>query len=1101
MALRKALIHDLKGASAEITSSDVLLAAGLQANGNIYLNGQTAASPMLKAVGTTVKLRLGDDTADAPLTAGASIFSGNITFANDNVSDVGQSGANRPRSIYTSSDVFVGGAVFVGGTSRSRISTAVDGNLLLANNAVTSFGLLQFGGVSATSPAWKRNGIHLEARLADDSAYTDMRASAYQFGSGTWIQESADGVLKLLNTAQSSFNRLQFGGATSSYVALSLAGTTLKVRLADDSADAAFAASSGTFSGNITGTSIQASLDVQVSTGAAISRVILNASAGQDRRIDVRTAGSARWTFGADSTAEGGANAGTNFAIRNFDDTGTQIITPFAITRADGQLTLISNNQQSLNLKGGTANNVYIGFYADSAAQGTRTGYLGYGGSPGDRTFTIGNTGANADIQVAMNGTGAFTVQSGAGISLQSTMTLKWLTCGQIKSPADGQFTLLSNNGLSFTILNLGPASASFPGLKRVGTSVAFRLGDDTADTAISFSGATASGTITHNAGTPVVVSSATIISRTATRHIISGTDPGSLVGGEGWGKLIQPISSRGGVWLGARADSSNKDDVIFSVWTGSDGSSYTERFMIGQNRALINSPINIGGLTAIGVKTGPNPAGNQALEVLGGNLKFSFLGAPSAVSAALAGAGSGNLSNGVYLYRVTYITQPGTGESVVSGSVSVTVVDNTINGQVSLTNIPVSTNPFVLKRKIYRTTVGTTNYFLLTTINDNTTTTFTDNVADGSLGAAMPTQATDSGSINVDGVTAIQFKAGGLLIGISGIGSAFPALKRSGTTLQVRLGDDSADAPISAAGGTFSGGITASTGGFSGVLTVTGPRLVVAANTAATQNEYIQLTPTDGGVSGKPHLFIRKESTANTWRIMVYDGTAANGVIEIGATNVNITGGQLTFAGLTSAFPMLKRSGTTLQVRLADDSGSGDFNANRYFFATGTIMSCPADGDLLLRDSASSTFGLLKLGGTTASFPAFKRSGATIQTRLADDSAFCDLSSGNVIVNGYFASGGPGTQGGTTYTVAANDNDLIFTSATGCVVTLPAPASFTGRVLYVKTTGGGAVTSASSNVVPLAGGAAGTAILASTAGKWARLKSDGANWITMAAA
>jgi hypothetical protein len=42
-------------------------------------------------------------------------------------------------------------------------------------------------------------------------------------------------------------------------------------------------------------------------------------------------------------------------------------------------------------------------------------------------------------------------------------------------------------------------------------------------------------------------------------------------------------------------------------------------------------------------------------------------------------------------------------------------------------------------------------------------------------------------------------------------------------------------------------------------------------------------------------------------------------------------------------------------------------------------------------------------------------------------------------------------------------------------------------------------LTSASSNVVPLAGGAAGTAILSATAGAWATLVSDGTNWIVMA--
>lgn len=83
------------------------------------------------------------------------------------------------------------------------------------------------------------------------------------------------------------------------------------------------------------------------------------------------------------------------------------------------------------------------------------------------------------------------------------------------------------------------------------------------------------------------------------------------------------------------------------------------------------------------------------------------------------------------------------------------------------------------------------------------------------------------------------------------------------------------------------------------------------------------------------------------------------------------------------------------------------------------------------------------------------------------------------------------------TYTVLTTDNNLTFTGA-GCTVTLPAAGSFNGRELTLRTTVNNAVISASSNVIPLAGGGAGTAILAATAGSWATLVSDGANWQTM---
>jgi hypothetical protein len=64
----------------------------------------------------------------------------------------------------------------------------------------------------------------------------------------------------------------------------------------------------------------------------------------------------------------------------------------------------------------------------------------------------------------------------------------------------------------------------------------------------------------------------------------------------------------------------------------------------------------------------------------------------------------------------------------------------------------------------------------------------------------------------------------------------------------------------------------------------------------------------------------------------------------------------------------------------------------------------------------------------------------------------------------------------------------------------LPAAASFTGRVLYLNNVTAIAVTSASSNVIPLGSNTAGTAILAATAGKFAMIQSNGTNWITMMA-
>jgi len=72
--------------------------------------------------------------------------------------------------------------------------------------------------------------------------------------------------------------------------------------------------------------------------------------------------------------------------------------------------------------------------------------------------------------------------------------------------------------------------------------------------------------------------------------------------------------------------------------------------------------------------------------------------------------------------------------------------------------------------------------------------------------------------------------------------------------------------------------------------------------------------------------------------------------------------------------------------------------------------------------------------------------------------------------------------------------------SGSTCTVTLPAASLWSGRAVTFKNLQLQTLVSASSNVVPLIGGAAGTAILPGLVGAWATLVSDGTNWVVMAA-
>lgn len=99
--------------------------------------------------------------------------------------------------------------------------------------------------------------------------------------------------------------------------------------------------------------------------------------------------------------------------------------------------------------------------------------------------------------------------------------------------------------------------------------------------------------------------------------------------------------------------------------------------------------------------------------------------------------AAAGNL-NGAYKYRITFVKSGETLGGIVSSTVS------PVSQQVDLTAIPLGLSG-TTARKIYRTAAGGADgsQKLVATLSDNTTTTYTDNVADGGLGVAIPTVST----------------------------------------------------------------------------------------------------------------------------------------------------------------------------------------------------------------------------------------------------------------------------------------------------------------------------------------------------------------------
>jgi hypothetical protein len=77
---------------------------------------------------------------------------------------------------------------------------------------------------------------------------------------------------------------------------------------------------------------------IGTNTLAASTQLSLNAAAGQGRFVGCQTGGVLRWILGGGSAPETGNNAGSDFVINRYSDTGVFLNQPFSIARATGNL-------------------------------------------------------------------------------------------------------------------------------------------------------------------------------------------------------------------------------------------------------------------------------------------------------------------------------------------------------------------------------------------------------------------------------------------------------------------------------------------------------------------------------------------------------------------------------------------------------------------------------------------------------------------------------------------------------------------------------------------------------------------------------------------
>lgn len=246
-------------------------------------------------------------------------------------------------------------------------------------------------------------------------------------------------------------------------------------------------------------------------------------------------------------------------------------------------------------------------------------------------------------------------------------------------------------------------------------------------------------------------------------------------------------------------------------------------------------------------------------------------------------------------------------------------------------------------------------------------------------------------------------------------------------------------------------------------------------------------------------NLFLQSNITGSTTAF----GMAQNATIQSGVTG-GAVGYQSALSTAAASFTVSKVS--DFLITAGSLGASSAITTQNGFTVDNTVRNATTTNGFLAENTqlitAGLTFNAVRIqtniatgGGTTRAIYAdgtapsmhvglFRFGATTVPVNTVD-------------ITGSLGRGAPVTKTGD-FTLAATENWVIVNQAGTTTVTLPAASSWTSREVMFKTITANTLVSASSNVVPLAGGAASTAILAAAAGTWATLVSDGTNWVIM---
>lgn len=336
----------------------------------------------------------------------------------------------------------VGEAVFTAGTgavARAAIGAGVTGDAVFAaanpNSALTALGLI---GGSATLDIGITGTANTAIYLADGGNILAGTVPILRGGTGAGDAATARGNLGADNAGNLTAGTLSWGRLPNSGVTAGAYnwGTVNQYGLVEAAQNVAINSLTQNNSGITVsdstpgvGTDGQIAFNLEGSTKALMdyrgflglatttpqdrlhiaggdesnSILRLEGADGTERLFRFTTGADKRWELGADDVSEGGKDTGSDFIIRNFDDNGKQLGTPFSIERATGNVT-INGTVTATNFVGGGAGGALNLGASAAAANPSRNSEAGTGlFSPATGVVAVANNGAES-LRVAANG-------------------------------------------------------------------------------------------------------------------------------------------------------------------------------------------------------------------------------------------------------------------------------------------------------------------------------------------------------------------------------------------------------------------------------------------------------------------------------------------------------------------------------------------------------------------------------------------------------------------------------------------------------------------------------------------------------------------------